>query len=363
MKYFYGGAFDPITVAHINIMKAIHKQLRSEDQMFVAISNNDEKNYHSTLDERFNIVHDTLVEKFKTNTPVLMKQDKRTLAFLTENFNGQENEITICMGEDEWNALINGKWVNWDLLLKLYKFLVVRRITGENKTEPNMPKGIAATVTFIETENTLGISSSAVREILYKSPNTHYEAVSQFITHQTFRSIKENRLYKQNDFDYDKEEAEFLKEYAKKKAENNWGEPSVTTDTVAYNGDKVLLIRRKRPPYQNYWALPGGFFEKTDADLNYGAARELQEETGLELDPNKFIQIKTYGHNFDPRMKIVDTAFAVRVRSSDMKKVCGADDAAEAKWFDINDLPELAFHHKMIIEDWQKLRRLMNIED
>lgn len=350
MKYFYGGAFDPITVAHINIMKAIHKQLRADDEMIVAISNNDEKNYHGTLDERFNIVHDTLVEKFKTNTPVLMKQDKRTLAFLTENFSGQANEITICMGEDEWKALLAGKWVNSELLLKYYQFLVVGRQNSEVDTKSYRAK-------VINIQDCQEVSSSKVREILYKNPNTHYEAVSQYITHQTFRSIKENRMYKQNDFDYDKEEALFLKEYAKKKVENNWGEPSVTTDTVAYNGTKVLLIRRKRPPYMNFWALPGGFFEKTDEDLNYGAARELQEETGLVMDPAKFIQIKTYGHNFDPRMKIVDTAFAVRVKSSDMKKVCGADDAAEAAWFDLDVLPELAFHHKMILDDWQRLRR------
>ena len=100
--------------------------------------------------------------------------------------------------------------------------------------------------------------------------------------------------------------------------------------------------------------MPGGFFEKDDEDLNYGAARELCEETGLDLDPTKFEQIKTYGHNFDPRMKIVDTAFEVRIAKKDMKNAVGSDDAAEARWFNINDLPNLGFHHNQIIEDWKK---------
>ena len=113
------------------------------------------------------------------------------------------------------------------------------------------------------------------------------------------------------------------------------------------------MIRRKNFPYRKYWCLPGGFVEKTDADLNYGAAREFKEETSIDIEPNKFYQIKAYGHDFDPRMKIVDVAFSVRVSKNMMKKAIGSDDAVEARWFNINDLPNLGFHHKQIIEDWK----------
>ena len=90
--------------------------------------------------------------------------------------------------------------------------------------------------------------------------------------------------------------------------------------------------------------------------MAFGAARELREETTIDLDPSKFEQIKSYGHNFDPRMKIVDTAFAVRVPKNMMKKAVGSDDAADARWFDLDNLPKLGFHHKQIIEDWLKTR-------
>ncbi len=210
-------------------------------------------------------------------------------------------------------------------------------------------------MTFLSAEDTTdGISSTAVREILFKNPECHYSDVRDYITHVVFRYIKDNELYFQNGNDYNEKEKEFLKEYAVKKEKNHWGEPSVTTDTVAYNGDKILLIRRGNYPYKNFWALPGGFFEKTDEDLNFGAQRELKEETGIDIDPKYFRQIKTYGHNFDPRMKIVDVAFSVRVNKKDMDKVKGLDDACDARWFQIDELPKLAFHHEQIINDFLK---------
>lgn len=380
MKYFFGLAADPLTIGHIAIIKAIHKQLKNNDELYIAISNNDEKQYHATLDERFSIVHDAIMDKFKKNPPILLKQDKRTLAFLTENFAGQEKEIVICVGEDEWKSLLEGRWVNYDLILKRYQFLVVGRQNTEIKT-------CGYPVTVVNIQDCTDVSSSAVRDILYRNPNCHYCDVEKHITHQTFRSIKENRLYKQNDFDYQKQEAEFLEKYEKQKFKNAirialnelkeeghcddatitrieevlkhaYGEPSATTDIIAYNGDDILLIRRKKAPYANYWAVPGGFFEKTDKDLCYGAARELREETGLTLDPEKFEQIKAYGHDFDPRMKIVDTAFCIRVPKKMMSIAAGADDAAEARWFKLDNLPTLAFHHKQIIEDFIKMKNI-----
>ena len=284
-------------------------------------------------------------------------QDKRTYAYLDAHYRGEK--ITICMGDDEWYSLCSGKWVNWDLLLKHYEFMVFYRedndeIYREDNDEIVLPAGINPTVTFLSAEDTDGISSTAVREILFKNPECHYSDVRDYITHVVFRYIKDNELYFQNGNDYNEKEKEFLKEYAVKKEKNHWGEPSVTTDTVAYNGDKILLIRRGNYPYKNFWALPGGFFEKTDEDLNFGAQRELKEETGIDIDPKYFRQIKTYGHNFDPRMKIVDVAFSVRVNKKDMDKVKGLDDACDARWFQIDELPKLGFHHEQIINDFLK---------
>lgn len=344
MIYYYGGTFDPITKAHEAIIRKIKKEMRDSDKLIIGIVQNDEKNYNVSVNDRMNMVKKSL------DAHEIVIQDKRTYAFLDAHYRGEK--ITICMGEDEWYSLCAGKWVNWDLLLKHYEFLVFYR---EDNDEITLPGGFNPNVTFLSTEDTTdGISSTAVREILFKNPECHYSDVRDYITHVVFRYIKDNELYFQNGNDYIEKEKEFLKEYAVKKEKNHWGEPSVTTDTIAYNGAKILLIRRGNYPYKNYWALPGGFFEKTDEDLNYGAQRELKEETGIDIDPKYFRQIKTYGHNFDPRMKIVDVAFSVRVSKKDMDKVKGLDDACDARWFQIDELPKLAFHHEQIINDFLK---------
>ena len=344
MIYYYGGTFDPITKAHEAIIRKIKKEMRDSDKLIIGIVQNDEKNYNVSVNDRLNMVKKSL------DAHEIVIQDKRTYAYLDAHYRGEK--ITICMGEDEWYALCSGKWVNWDLLLKRYEFLVFNR---ENKNDEIMlPAGINPNVTFLSAEDTDGISSTAVREILFKNPECHYSDVRDYITHVVFRYIKDNELYFQNGNDYNEKEKEFLKEYAVKKEKNHWGEPSVTTDTVAYNGDKILLIRRGNYPYKNFWCLPGGFFEKTDEDLNFGAQRELKEETGIDIDPKYFRQIKTYGHNFDPRMKIVDVAFSVRVNKKDMDKVKGLDDACDARWFQIDELPKLRFHHEQIINDFLK---------
>ena len=351
MIYYYGGTFDPITKAHEAIIRKIKKEMRESDKLIIGIVQNDEKNYNVSVNDRLNMVKKSL------DAHEIVIQDKRTYAYLDAHYRGEK--ITICMGDDEWYSLCSGKWVNWDLLLKHYEFMVFYRedndeIYREDNDEIVLPAGINPTVTFLSAEDTDGISSTAVREILFKNPECHYSDVRDYITHVVFRYIKDNELYFQNGNDYNEKEKKFLKEYAVKKEKNHWCEPSVTTDTVAYNGDKILLIRRGNYPYKNFWALPGGFFEKSDEDLNFGAQRELKEETGIDIDPKYFRQIKTYGHNFDPRMKIVDVAFSVRVSKKDMDKVKGLDDACDARWFQIDELPKLAFHHEQIINDFLK---------
>lgn len=350
MIYYYGGTFDPITKAHEAIIRRIKKEMRESDKLIIGIVQNDEKNYNVSVNDRLNMVKKSL------DADEIVIQDKRTYEYLDAHYRGEK--ITICMGDDEWYALCSGKWVNWDLLLKCYEFFVFDREVHDREDKDDeivLPAGINPTVTFLGTGDTTdGISSTAVREILFKNPECHYSDVRDYITHVVFRYIKDNELYFQNGNDYNEKEKEFLKEYAVKKEKNHWGEPSVTTDTVAYNGDKILLIRRGNYPYKNYWCLPGGFMEKTDEDLNFGAQRELKEETGIDIDPKYFRQIKTYGHNFDPRMKIVDVAFSVRVSKKDMNKVKGLDDACDARWFQIDELPKLGFHHEQIINDFLK---------
>lgn len=97
------------------------------------------------------------------------------------------------------------------------------------------------------------------------------------------------------------------------------------------------------------WALPGGFVE-IDEDLPDGAKRELQEETGLKnIDLHQF---KTYGTpGRDPRGHTISIVFHGKLMDNSIQINAG-DDAADAAWFDLDDLPLLAFDHEKIIKEF-----------
>ena len=126
----------------------------------------------------------------------------------------------------------------------------------------------------------------------------------------------------------------------------------VAVDTVVIaNNQKVLLIKRKNPPFQGKWALPGGFVEQ-DEDLPESAMRELEEETGVRAVINDLSFVGVYGApNRDPRFRTVSIVYRLEILET--VEVKGGDDAAEAAWFDLDDLPELAFDHAEVIKDAQ----------
>lgn len=129
--------------------------------------------------------------------------------------------------------------------------------------------------------------------------------------------------------------------------------PGVTTDCLIItqgNNPQILLIQRGIEPYLGSWALPGGFVE-IDEDLAAAASRELLEETGLVIADMK--QFKTYGKpDRDPRGRTISVVFIGRI--SEKMTVRGMDDAQDAGWFPLNNLPFLAFDHKDIISDYIK---------
>ena len=113
----------------------------------------------------------------------------------------------------------------------------------------------------------------------------------------------------------------------------------------------VLLIRRKNDPFRDQWALPGGFLEENET-MEEGAKRELEEETGLKI--KKLQQVAAFGTpGRDPRGRTISIAFVGLVDAE--VKVKASDDAVDAKWFNMNDLPELAFDHREIISEANSL--------
>lgn len=124
----------------------------------------------------------------------------------------------------------------------------------------------------------------------------------------------------------------------------------ITVDIVLFTIlDKqlhVLLIRRLAEPFRGSYALPGGFVLE-DESIDAAANRELQEETGVE---RVFLeQLYTFGEpKRDPRGRVITVAYYALVANSHILR--SGTDAADAAWFSLNKLPQLAFDHLSIIE-------------
>lgn len=138
--------------------------------------------------------------------------------------------------------------------------------------------------------------------------------------------------------------------------------PSVTTDCVIFGFDgtklKVLLVQRGNEPFRGSWAFPGGFLNM-DESAEEGALRELQEETGLE---GAYIrQFHTFtAPDRDPRERVITIAYYALVRLCDVK---ANDDAADAGWFALDELPPLAYDHDQILQQaLHTLRQQIHLE-
>ena len=132
---------------------------------------------------------------------------------------------------------------------------------------------------------------------------------------------------------------------------------AVTTDCVIFTYEdwtlKVLLVRRGGEPFKGEWAFPGGFL-KMDETAEQGALRELREETAMV--PTAIGQLGVFSDvKRDPRERVITIAWYALVKPHE---VVGGDDAAEAAWFPVDDLPALAFDHGEILEAaLERLRR------
>jgi len=132
--------------------------------------------------------------------------------------------------------------------------------------------------------------------------------------------------------------------------------PALTTDCVCFDsGGRVLLIRRKNPPFQGAYALPGGFVEIGET-VEQACRRELEEETGLEAGALHLIGVFSEPGR-DPRGHTVTVAYLTRIDGAEPR---AASDAAAAAWVsDWRSLEVVAFDHKRILADAAKLLRNM----
>ncbi|MHA2398340.1 MAG: NUDIX domain-containing protein [Promethearchaeota archaeon] len=126
--------------------------------------------------------------------------------------------------------------------------------------------------------------------------------------------------------------------------------PLLTVDAVVLlkNEKKLVLIRRKFPPFQGELALPGGFVEVGET-VESACIRETKEETNLDIKINKLIGVFS-DPGRDPRGHNVTVAFLCTPLTKN-ENPKALDDAAEVEIVALSEISslKLAFDHKDII--------------
>lgn len=147
---------------------------------------------------------------------------------------------------------------------------------------------------------------------------------------------------------------------------SNYPKPCITADVIVskmpepfsplkeFPTTEILLIQRGKDPFKGCWALPGGHFDvETDESILHCAIREIKEETNLDVESD---DLKFVGYfdakDRDPRGRYVGFVWAYECPIDFNQELKAGDDAANAKWFRIDELPELSFDHKNIIQTW-----------
>lgn len=128
-----------------------------------------------------------------------------------------------------------------------------------------------------------------------------------------------------------------------------------TAGALCVDNGRVLLARRAHAPFVGFWDIPGGFLEEGEDPVD-GLRRELREETGLDVEPLRFLGIWMDRYGGDSTAEAtLNLYWTARVVSGEP---IPADDVAELRWFERDELPgreELAFENvPLVLAAWRR---------
>lgn len=131
--------------------------------------------------------------------------------------------------------------------------------------------------------------------------------------------------------------------------------PALTVDCVVIDAaERVLLIRRGRPPCAGAYAFPGGFVDVGET-VEDACRRELMEETGVKA--GKLHLLGVYSDpGRDPRGHTCSVAFLTRLNRA---VAVAGDDAAAVEWVPLAGRHKMAFDHGKILQDARRMLRQM----
>ena len=121
---------------------------------------------------------------------------------------------------------------------------------------------------------------------------------------------------------------------------------------VVHDGE-LLLVKRKRAPFEGWWDIPGGFLEPGEEPAA-GVAREVREESGLEVEVARLVGVYPDAYEFrGETFATLSLYYECRVAGG---VAAAGDDAADLGWFALDGLPEeIAFPSaRRVLAEWRR---------
>jgi mutator protein MutT len=117
--------------------------------------------------------------------------------------------------------------------------------------------------------------------------------------------------------------------------------PIVGVGAIVVDGDRVLLVKRRNPPLQGRWSLPGGRVELGETLVD-AVRREIQEECGLEVSVGPLVDVVDRIHRgadgaVEHHFVLADYLCRTQVPES----AIAASDAADLRWAHLDELRDL----------------------
>lgn len=306
----YIGRFQPVHLAHIQIMK---QALKQSHKLIVLIGSANQPRTTKnpwTWEERRTMIQESLPESISVNAWIRPLHD-------------------ITYNDQKWAQQVQG------IVSKLTDESDKVGIIGYSKDESSYYLSMFPQWDLIDVGNIEDIHATDIRNALFVMEEDDFDlqigrnlppAIHNYLKAFTMTPEYEQLV----------REFHFIETYKQAWEAAPYDPTFLTADTVVIQSGHILLVRRRSEPGKGLWALPGGFINGSER-IKDGAIRELREETKLKVPaPVLMGSIKAsdvYDHpGRSLRGRTVTHAFLIELPAGPLPKVKGSDDAEKAKW-------------------------------
>jgi nicotinate (nicotinamide) nucleotide adenylyltransferase len=325
----YGGSFNPVHNAHLDIIKDILSKKLVDQVWILPCKNHAFDKELAPIDNRLEMLELALSDlKSDSHLPVRVdltelemsgkSYTSDTVKLLREKYSSEKYRFSFICGADVLPTF--DKWHDVEYIKKTLPIILVKRpgyIINSTIRENLLLDAII--------ENDSNISSSIIRERIALN-----KSLADLVPQKVEEYINIHKLYSN------------MVRYTN---------PASTVDLIVPTQKGIVFIKRKHPPFKGKWAFPGGYLNTDKETLEEAGVRELFEETHLVAKPEDLVLMGAYSEpKRDPRGHVIAHAYIVTKFSGTLK---ADDDAAEIAVFKIKP-EDLAFDHSRVYDDYIK---------